>query len=97
VLDPLAEGAATVMAMGSDGARGRKERNRISKKGPATAAAVEQLSAGDLATGFKGFLDGVFVWLACGGEGEPLGGEGLLIALLCQKSGLQLPKGTRAL
>ena len=97
MLDPLAEGAATVMAMGSDGARGRKERNRISKKGPATAAAVEQLSAGDLATGFKGFLDGVFVWLACGGEGEPLGGEGLLITLFCQKSGLQLPKGTRAL
>ena len=97
MLDPLAEGAATVMAMGSDGARGRKERNRISKKGPATAAAVEQLSAGDLATGFKGFLDGVFVWLACGGKSEPLGIEGLLITLFCQKSGLQLPKGTRAL
>jgi hypothetical protein len=85
------------MVMRSEGARERREKNKIRKKGPATAAAVEQLSAGDLATGFKGFLDGVFVWLACGGEGEPLGGEGLLIALLCQKSGLQLPKGTRAL
>ena len=85
-----------VMAMGSDGARRRKERNRIRKKGPA-AAAVVQLSAGDLATGLESLFDGVLVRLTGGGEGEPLGGEGLLIALLCQKSGLQLPKGTRAL
>ena len=45
----------------------------------APGAAVEQLSAGDLAAGFKGFFDCVLVWLACGGEGEPLGIEGLLV------------------
>ena len=45
----------------------------------APGAAVEQLSAGDLSAGFKGFLDGVFIWLACGGEGVPLGIEGLFV------------------
>jgi hypothetical protein len=34
VLAPLEEGAATVMAMGSDGVRRREERNGIRKKGP---------------------------------------------------------------
>jgi hypothetical protein len=62
----------------------------------APGAAVEQLSAGDLAACFEGLLDGGLVRLACGGEGEPLGIEGLLIALFCQKCGLQLGKGQSA-
>ena len=45
----------------------------------APGAAVEQLGAGDLAASLEGFLDGVLVRLAGGGEGEPLGIEGLFV------------------
>ena len=45
---------------------------------------------GDEVAGFEGFLDGGFVGLAGGLEGEPLGGEGVLVVDL---DGLGFPGG----
>jgi hypothetical protein len=45
----------------------------------APGAAGEELGPSDLLAGLEGLLDGVFVRLACGGEGEPLGIEGQLV------------------
>ena len=95
VLAPLEEGAAMVMAMGSDGAR-RGEEWICSKRGPgnttetpygrglwplvdAPGAAGDELGAGDEVACFEGFFDGGLVGLASGLEGEPLGGQGFFV------------------
>jgi hypothetical protein len=45
----------------------------------APGAAGEELGAGDELAGFEGVLDGGLVWLAGGGEAQPLGIEGVLV------------------
>jgi hypothetical protein len=45
----------------------------------APGAAGEELGAGDELAGFEGVLDGGLVWLAGGGEAQPLGNEGVLV------------------
>jgi hypothetical protein len=89
VLAPLAEGAATVMAMDAKGCdEGRGPGGQAGTpvaKGPlapsvdAPGAAGDQLGAGDELACFEGLFDGGLIGLAGGLEGEPLGGQGVFV------------------
>ena len=88
MLAPLAEGAATVMAMKSNGVRregGAASRRNPMCEGPlgpsvdAPGAAGDQLGTVDEMARFEGLFDGGLVGLAGGDDGKPLGGEGVFV------------------